>query len=105
MCILGNLFFKFESFCSFVPVATIIDSKELNFSTNEFPIPPVDPVIKTFLFLNSLFSFLISAIELIEKQLASLIVLLPCQLELFLGLFRYNFLSHLLTYKVNFHAI
>ena len=41
-------FFKFSSFSSFVPVASIEDPKLQNFSTKEFPIPPVAPVIKTF---------------------------------------------------------
>ena len=51
----------------------MVDPKFENFSTRLFPIPPVAPVIRTFLFLNSSVRFLISAIELIEKQLTFLL--------------------------------
>ena len=37
--------------------------------------PPVAPVIRIFLFLNSLIRFLISVIELIEKEFTSFKVL------------------------------
>ena len=43
-----NFFFNFSNFCSFVPVATIFESKLLNFFTKAFPIPPEAPVIKIF---------------------------------------------------------
>ena len=44
--------------------------------------PPVVPVINIFYFLNSFCKFLISAIELIEKQFESLIVLLTMPVKL-----------------------
>ena len=47
-----NFFFNDDSLSSLVPVAIIIEPNELNFSTKLFPIPPVAPVIKTFLFFK-----------------------------------------------------
>ena len=42
---LGNSFFSASSLSIFVPVAKTLPSKEINFFTNEYPIPPVAPVI------------------------------------------------------------
>ena len=48
----GNSFFKASSFSVLVPVPKTFASKEINLLTIDLPIPPVAPVIKTFLFLK-----------------------------------------------------
>ena len=83
-----NLFFRSFSFSSLVPDANILASRLQKFFTMQFPIPPVAPVIRTLLFLNSFLRFLISAIELIEKLLHHLMFVLPFQSKLFLDQFQ-----------------
>ena len=50
--IFGKFFFKASNFSVLVPVAKTSPSKDTNFLTNAFPIPPEAPVIKIFLFLK-----------------------------------------------------
>jgi uncharacterized membrane protein len=52
---LGNFFFKLFNFSSLVPLAQTVAYVLTNFSTRELPIPPVAPVIKTFLFFKFIF--------------------------------------------------
>ena len=52
--IFAYFFFKSLSLSSLVPVANIDPPNKLNFSTKEYPIPPVAPVIYIFLFLKSI---------------------------------------------------
>ena len=55
-----NLFLRFFNLSSLVPEATIFAPSSSNFFTIQLPIPPVAPVIRTFLFLNSFKIFNIS---------------------------------------------
>ena len=50
--ILGYLILRLFNFSSLVPVAATEDPKSLNFFIKEFPIPPVAPVIRIFLFFK-----------------------------------------------------
>ena len=53
--ILGYCFFKISNFSSFVPVARTNAPRLINFSTILLPIPPVAPVINTFLFFKFIY--------------------------------------------------
>ena len=48
----GYFFFIVSNFSDLVPVARTLAPSVINFLTSSLPIPPVAPVIKTFLFLK-----------------------------------------------------
>ena len=52
--ILLKFFLRFSSFSKFVPDPNILALSDENFFTKAPPIPPVAPVIKTFLFFKSI---------------------------------------------------